>query len=42
MSNSAIGRNWDDFEKDIFTPEELAESDLRVAIIGKLTKAHQE
>jgi DNA-binding XRE family transcriptional regulator len=39
----AIGGSWDDeFEKEIFTPEEIAESDLRVALIGELIKARNE
>ncbi len=46
MSNNSIvspaGMDWEDFEKEVFTPEELAESDLRVAIIGELIKARQE
>ena len=42
MSNSAIGADWNDVEKELFTPEEIAESDLRVAIIGELIKARQE
>lgn len=45
MSNynySPVGTDWDVFEKEIFTPEEIAESDLRVAIIGELVKARQE
>ena len=33
---------WDDVEKEMFTPEEIAESDLRVALIGELIKARQE
>jgi len=33
---------WDDVEKDLFTPEEIAESDLRVALIGEMIKARQE
>lgn len=33
---------WDDVEKELFTPEEIAESDLRVALIGELIKARQE
>ena len=33
---------WDDGEKEMFTPEEIAESDLRVALIGELIKARQE
>ena len=39
---SPVGTDWEDFEKEIFTPEEIAESDLRVAIIGELIKARQE
>lgn len=42
MNNSAIGADWDDVRKDLFTPEEIRESDLRVAIIGELIKARQE
>lgn len=42
MNNSAIGRTWDELEKEIFTPEEIAESRLRVALIGELIKARQE
>ena len=33
---------WDEFEKRIFTPEEIAESNLRVALIGELIKARNE
>lgn len=40
--NSAIGSNWDDVRQELFTAEEIAESDLRVAIIGELIKARQE
>lgn len=39
---SPIGDCWDDVEKEYFTPEEIAESDLRVAIIGELIKARKE
>lgn len=42
MNNSAIGRNWDELEKEIFTTEEIAESRLRVALISELIKARQE
>jgi hypothetical protein len=42
MKNSnTIGDKWDDVRKEIFTPEEIAESDLRVALIGELIKARQ-
>jgi DNA-binding phage protein len=39
---SPIGHTWDEVEKELFTPEEIAESDLRVAIIGELIKARRE
>lgn len=42
MNNSAIGRSWDEVERELFTPEEIVESDLRVALIGELIKARQE
>lgn len=42
MNHSAVGRNWKELEKEIFTSEEIAESDLRVALIGEIIKARQE
>jgi len=42
MKNSAIGSNWKDIEKEVFTPEEIAESNLRVALVGELIKARKE
>lgn len=33
---------WQDVENEIFTPEEIAECNLRVALIGELTKARKE
>lgn len=42
MKNSAIGDSWEDVRKSLFTPEEISESDLRVAIMGELVKARQE
>lgn len=39
---SSVGPSWDDVEKALFTPEEIAEGDLRVALIGELVKARQE
>lgn len=40
--NSAIGHSWDEIEQELFTPEEIASSNLRVALIGELIKARQE
>jgi len=42
MKNSAIGSSWEDVRKEIFTKEEVAESDLRVALVGELIKARKE
>lgn len=33
---STIGTSWGDFEKNIFTPKEIAESNLRVDIINEI------
>lgn len=41
-NNPAIGSSWDEVEKELFTSEEIAASDLRVALIGELIKARQE
>ena len=42
MSNSAVGSSWEDARREIFTPEEIAESDLRVSIICEMIKARRE
>lgn len=40
--NPAIGRDVLEYLDSILTPEEIAESDLRVALIGELIKARKE
>jgi len=42
MHNSAVGDSWDSVRAELFTPEEIAECDLKVALIGELIKARQE
>ena len=42
MMNSAIAGTWEEWEKSHFTPEEIAESNLHVALIGELIKARNE
>lgn len=42
MSDNAIGQSWEEVRKELFTAEEIVESDLRVALIGELIKARQE
>ena len=39
---SSVGRKWSDVREELFTPQEIAESDLRVALIGELIKARRE
>ncbi len=42
MSKTAIGCNWKDVRNDLFTREEIAATDLRVAIISELIRARKE
>ena len=42
MSKTAIGTDWKDVRKELFTKEEIAECDLRVAIISELIRARKE
>ena len=41
MNNGAIGSSWEELEKELFTPEEIAASDLRVSLIGEMIKARE-
>jgi len=36
-----LGSSWDDFEKKAFTPEEIAASNLRVALVGEIINSRQ-
>lgn len=40
--NRALGGTWEELQRELFTPEEIAASNLRVALIGELVKARQE
>ncbi len=40
--NNTTWTTWKDVRNEIFTPEEIAESDLRVALIGELISARKE
>lgn len=42
MKNSAVGSKWEDVRAELFTPKEIAESDLRVELVGEMIKARQE
>ena len=37
-NNSSIGHTWKKLRNELFTPEEIADSDFRVALIGKISK----
>lgn len=39
---SPRGQTWDEVRKELYTEEEIRESDLRVAIISELIKARNE
>ena len=39
MNDSAIGRSWDEARTQLFSSDEIAESNLRVDLISELIKA---
>jgi DNA-binding XRE family transcriptional regulator len=42
MSNQHLGDSWDSLRKEIYTPEEIAACDLKVAVINEIIKAREE
>jgi len=40
--DDAVGDDWDELRQELFTPEEIAASDLRVAMMIELSKARKE
>ena len=42
MKKSAVGSSWEEARKEIFTPDENAESDIRASIIVELIRARRE
>lgn len=40
--NNPCGSSWDEFEKELFTPEEIAESDARVEVINETIRAKEK
>jgi len=43
MSGKAVSETtWNDLEKELFSPEEIAESDKRVAALNETIKARTE
>ena len=39
---SPVGDSWDDLRKELFTPEEIAECDIKTALLGEIISARQE
>lgn len=40
--NKAIGRTWEELEQEIYTPEEILESEIKANIISEIIKARNE
>lgn len=40
--NSAKGHEWGQVRNELFSKEEIAESNLRVALVGEIVKAREE
>jgi hypothetical protein len=38
-ATSPQGADWDDVRREIFTPEEIAACDIKVALVGEIIKA---
>ena len=39
---SPIGDSWVDLRKELFTPEEIAECDIKITLLGEIIKARQD
>lgn len=42
MNNNSIGSSWEDVRKELFSAEEISDSDMRVALVGEIIRARQE
>jgi predicted transcriptional regulator len=42
MKNSAIGTSWEEARTSLFTPEEIAASDMRVDLLSEIIKARHD
>ena len=39
---SPIGSSWDELQKALYTPQEIADSELRVALISEIVEAREK
>lgn len=42
MNKSAMGSSWEDLRKELFTEDEIRESDLRVSLMSEIINARRE
>ncbi len=42
MKDNHLGRTWEEFEKEIFTPKEIAESKRRVKRISEIIDSRND
>lgn len=42
MKNISIGSSWEEVRSELFTEDEILESNLRGALVGEIIKARQE
>lgn len=42
MNKERTGRSWEELEREIFTEEEIIESNIRVALVSESIKARKE
>lgn len=42
MENRSIGSSWEAVRNELFTTDEIQESNLRVTLVGEIIKARQE
>ena len=41
-TKSPIGRTWSEVRQELFTPEEIAASNFRVALVAEIIKVRRE
>lgn len=39
---SPLGTSWSSFRKEVFTPTEIADCDVRVSLVGEIIQARQD
>ncbi|WP_406043525.1 hypothetical protein [Succinimonas sp.] len=42
IMNKAIGRSWEEIEREIFTPDEIAAAELKASLVSEQIKARKD